>query len=101
MSITPISSVGKIANINEIAGKKTTAATGTDVFKSMLHELIDNVNKTEATAAEDILKIAAGESDDLHTIMINAEKAELAVLTAVQIRNKVLDAYKEIMNISL
>ncbi|NLK40279.1 MAG: flagellar hook-basal body complex protein FliE [Clostridiales bacterium] len=98
MSISPISPV---SDIGGVVSKKISSPSGIDTFKNMLNDLVNNVNEAEATAAEDIMKIASGEADDLHTIIINSQKAELAVLTAVQIRNKVLDAYKEIMNISL
>jgi len=37
----------------------------------------------------------------LHTAMINAAKADITLQAAVQIRNKLLDAYNEIMRINL
>lgn len=98
MFITPINS---ISPVNGISNDTYVSKSSDNTFKNILNDLIDNVNQTDAAAGNDILNIASGTSDDLHTIMINSEKAELAVLTAVQVRNKILEAYNEIMRVTL
>ncbi|MDF2685014.1 MAG: flagellar hook-basal body complex subunit FliE [Clostridia bacterium] len=70
-------------------------------FEKILNNAIENVNKTDLATQQDIIKIATGEANDLHTITINATKAELAVEMLVQVRNKAMEAYNEIMRISL
>jgi flagellar hook-basal body complex protein FliE len=67
----------------------------------MMDDIMNAVNETEKTSANDIYNIASGSVDNLHSVLINSEKAELAILTAVEIRNKLLDSYNEIMRISL
>ena len=59
------------------------------------------MEQTEAATREDAYKLSIGEIDDLHTVMINAAKADIALQTMVQLRNKILDAYTEIMRINL
>jgi flagellar hook-basal body complex protein FliE len=49
----------------------------------------------------DAYKLSIGEMDDMHTMIINAAKADVALQTMVQLRNKFLDAYSEIMRTSL
>ena len=44
---------------------------------------------------------AAGKIDDLHTLMIETEKADLALQFTLQVRNKLLDAYNEIMRMQI
>lgn len=70
-------------------------------FSQMLKDAIQNVTETDATVKQDAIRLATGQADDLHTITINAAKADLAIQTLVQVRNKALDAYNEIMRISL
>lgn len=98
MVITPISGI----NVNSIklseVGKQQTEFIP---FKKVFEEMVENVNKTDAIAKQDAYKIAAGQTDDLHNIMINAEKADLSLQLMVQVRNKVIDAYNEIMRITL
>ena len=52
-------------------------------------------------AEQDILNVLSGQTDDLHTVIINSVKAELALQTLVQLRNKALESYNEIMRITL
>jgi flagellar hook-basal body complex protein FliE len=70
-------------------------------FKDMLTDAINNVKSTQSTADKDMLKLASGQTDDLHSVMINSAKADLAIQTLVQVRNKAVEAYNEIMRINL
>jgi len=100
MFITPLDGISPIAQTAKQTAASKPAGAG-DTFKEMLSRLIDSVNEADQIAKNDIYKLASGNTDDLHTIMINAERAEIATLMAVQVRNKLLDAYNEIMRITL
>jgi flagellar hook-basal body complex protein FliE len=52
-------------------------------------------------AAEDSYKLSVGAMDDPHTAVINSAKAELTLSTMMQIRNKLLEAYQEVMRINI
>jgi len=100
MSITPINGI----NLSNELAKTFKTEDSSDSFISfgdVLNKAIEQVNITEAVTNQDAIKIATGEADDLHTIMINSAKADIALQTLVQVRNKVLDAYTEIMRITL
>ncbi|MBK5247439.1 MAG: flagellar hook-basal body complex protein FliE, partial [Peptostreptococcaceae bacterium] len=56
---------------------------------------------TEAATKEDAYKLSIGEMDDMHTMIINAAKADIALQTMVQLRNKFLDAYSEVMRTNI
>lgn len=100
MAITGISNIEQIQNITQ-ALKTEQNSESSISFEQVLIDAVENVNKTDLAAQQDVIKVATGEVNDLHTITINATKAELAVQMLVQIRNKALDAYNEIMRISL
>jgi flagellar hook-basal body complex protein FliE len=87
---------------NQVQGKQQQENGGL-TFADMLKQIIDNVNTTSAQAATDATNLALGliNEDYLHNIMINAEKADLALRTMVSVRNKVMDAYTEIMRITV
>jgi flagellar hook-basal body complex protein FliE len=100
MIITPISGI----NLSDELTKTTKAQSSADVFvsfKEVLNNAVNNVNSTDAVTKQDAIKVASGQADDLHTIMIDAAKADLALQTLVQVRNKALEAYSEIMRITL
>ena len=70
-------------------------------FSDLLQNAVETVKETEATVQEDQVLLATGEVDDPHTITINMAKADLALQTLVQVRNRAIDAYKEIMQMPL
>lgn len=92
-------------NLQGASGNQTvTGANATESsnpFKTMLDDAIDAVNETQSQTEKDLSALAAGKTDDLHTIMINSAKADLALQMLVQVRNKAIDAYNEIMRINL
>lgn len=99
MDINPIQGITGVQNLS--GRQKVNAQGNENAFRDILQTLINNVKETEAVVNEDVAKLAAGEVDDLHTIVINAEKAELALELLTQVRNKAIDAYNEIMKITL
>lgn len=92
--ITPLNIMSQIQKTEDITANQPSF---TDVFK----EAFKNVEETQNTVAEDNIKVSMGEIDDLHTISINAEKAETALQTFVALKNTAVDAYKEVMSISI
>lgn len=74
---------------------------GTTSFKDIIKEQINRVNDIQIEADNMTNKFIAGEIDDLHQVMIATEEARLSLELAVQIRNKCIEAYKEINNMQL
>ena len=70
-------------------------------FKTMLNDVIGNVIETENQTKVDAYNLSIGNMDSMHDMMINEMKAEMALESMVQIRNQLLDAYKEVMNTNL
>lgn len=99
MDIASIGSIEqiKLQDINSVG----TNQNDTSLFKDILSNAINAANETDAQAKADQIAVATGQSDDLHTLMIDVAKADLALQTLVQLRNKALDAYNEIMKITL
>lgn len=76
--------------------EKEQSASFADLLKSALAE----VNKLQQEADEASLRLATGEAE-LHQVMIAAEKASISLQLTLAIRNKLLDAYHEIMRMQL
>ncbi|MBR0597527.1 flagellar hook-basal body complex protein FliE [Clostridiales bacterium BAD-6] len=70
-------------------------------FKEVFQDVIKNVEETEAATKLDAYNLSIGNVDDMHTMIINAAKADVALQTMVQLRNKILDAYTEVMRTNL
>ncbi|MHB8926055.1 MAG: flagellar hook-basal body complex protein FliE [Bacillota bacterium] len=73
------------------------AATGGSSFADLLNQAIGDVNQMQLQAEQAGMDLAAGKVTDLHQVMITTEKANLALQLAIQVRNKVIEAYQEIM----
>lgn len=100
--INSLNDLNKIANIGSIDSKTQTESTGTELpFKDIFSQALNDYKQTEQQVTEDIYALSTGESDDLHNLMINTKKAEMSLELFVQLRNKALDAYKELIGIGI
>lgn len=70
-------------------------------FKDFLLNSIEKLNSYESEAKEMGFKLAVGEVDNIHEVMIASQKAEIALQFASEVKNKVMDAYKEIMRMQV
>lgn len=80
------------------------AAQETGDFGSLFTKALDNLNTTNAYLSDmenEELKWALGESENTHDLTIAMQKASAALQYTVAVRDKFLDAYKEIMQISI
>jgi len=97
MEISQINNL--ISNLNS-TGSTKTASTSSN-FTDILSDAIGNAQDTDTAAQEQNAALLTGEADDLHTPIIEAQKSELALNLAIQIRNKVVDAYNQVMNMQV
>lgn len=107
-----ISSIGRISSINGIEGvgsltgslfPKAEEASG-NVFESFLNTAIDNLNTTNSylsDAENEEIKFALGETENTHDLAIALQKASTALQYTVAVRDKLLEAYREIMNMQI
>ncbi len=72
-----------------------------DSFAGTLKAAIKNVDSLQKEADIKMQKLATGQSTDIHGTMIASEKAEIALKFMVQVRNKIIDAYHEIMKMQV
>jgi flagellar hook-basal body complex protein FliE len=70
---------------------------GAGSFGDMLKDAISTVNNLQKQSDQEIQKIMAGESQDLHTTVIAMQKADISFQMMMQVRNKIVQAYQEIM----
>ncbi|PID00158.1 MULTISPECIES: flagellar hook-basal body complex protein FliE [unclassified Sporosarcina] len=66
-------------------------------FSAMLNDAIHQVDNTQKVSDTMTAKLAKGEDVDLHNVMISAQKASIALNATVEMRNKVVEAYQEII----
>ena len=65
-------------------------------FSETLNDSIQEINRMQQNANDQVEKLARGEVKDVHQVMIATQEASLAFSTMMQIRNKIVEAYQEI-----
>ena len=75
----------------------TGGASGSNAFSSILQQSIQNVSELQTEADTAVNKFVSGEQDDPHTTMLVVQRSSLAFDMFVQVRNKVVQAYQEVM----
>lgn len=81
--------------------KEDAPAALADSFGQMLSDALKQVNDLQVQADDLAQKLATGQISDVHTVTIASEKATLALQLTLQIRNKAVEAYQEIMRMPL
>ena len=86
-----------------IEGPKSTgssAETGKS-FADTLKDAVGNVNELQKNSDKQMQALATGKTDNVADVMIAAEKADIALKVMVQVRNKIIDAYQEVMKMQV
>src|SRR5512142_387266 len=88
-----------------VAGSGPAGGTGAaglvKQFQSALVEGLSSVNQSQTDAMQQVNDFLEGKGPALHTVMLSMEQANLGLEFAVQMRNKVIDAYTEIMHMQV
>lgn len=79
----------------------TTPGAVTQSFGDLIGQALDAVNGTQAQADAASQDLVLGKSQDIHSVMIAMEKAKVTLDLAVQVRDKSLDAYNELMRLQV
>ena len=83
-------------------GSRVDTAVGKSGFASELHTSIERINDLQAKARAQASAFQAGDpSVSLHDVMVDNQKAGLAFQMGVQVRNRLIAAYKDIMNMQV
>lgn len=80
---------------------KQNPITGTDQFGSYLSNALNQVNDLQLQSQQITNDFAAGKTDNIIEVFNASAKAGLALDLTMEIRNKVLDAYQEIMRMQI
>jgi len=70
-------------------------------FGAWFAQEVGAVNASLLSSDNDIKKLAAGEAPSLHDVMIRMEEAKLSFQLLAQVRNRLLDAYQEVMRMQV
>lgn len=101
MFIQPINTINSIEQLTKTSQNLTTGASAAIPFQSVLQDALNNVQSSNEAVDQAVYNLTTGQTDDLHEITIASTKATLATELFVQLRNKALDSYNEIMRMGV
>lgn len=105
-SIQGLSALDSVSSLNSLTGTLAEKSKETDdtLFDAFLNTAIDNIKTTNSYLSDmenEEIKFALGETENTHDLTIALQKASTALQYTVAVRDKLLDAYKEIMQMQI
>ncbi|MEK4629555.1 MAG: flagellar hook-basal body complex protein FliE [Solibacillus sp.] len=103
MAINPVSFMSPTQSVNELntLSNRVTSADAQQQFADALKNAIASVNEQQSTSDMMTQKLISGGDVDLYEVMVASQKASITLNTTIEIRNKAVEAYQEIMRMSV
>jgi flagellar hook-basal body complex protein FliE len=95
--LTPIPAI----RLPDLRPPQAAGAPAGGDFQSMLSSAIGGVDRLQSQAGQAVERFLTGESEEVHTVALATQRAELAFEMFLQVRNKVVSAYQEVMQMQM
>ncbi len=93
--------LGSLSQVGSVAAPTTTGAPASMPFQTAMSDALKAVSAVQDEAGAQSAAFERGDTQDLATVMIARQKASLAFEATLQVRNRLLGAYKDIMSMPL
>jgi len=98
----PILPVGSIvAPLAAVAPSPAAAVNSADAFKGLFADAVNKVDAFQKNAQASVDRFLNGEGEEIHNVALSAQQAELSFELFLQVRNKVVSAYQEVMRMQV
>ncbi|MBS1873574.1 MAG: flagellar hook-basal body complex protein FliE [Acidobacteria bacterium] len=99
LPIAPIHQIQQIPLIERVTPNAAPSEPG--AFQAILNQSVQAVEQTRTTANTSIDRFLSGEGEELHRVAMMTQQAELTFDLFMQVRNKVVSAYQEVMRMQV
>lgn len=89
------------AEVLTVPNNKQSPAANENGFSGQLNKAINQLNEIQSNSEQAQLKFVTGELQDVHQVTIAMQEAKIAMGIAVEVRNKLIEAYQEIARMPL
>lgn len=96
-----IDSPGTITLFPPKTPDSSAVSKSTSGFSDMLSSMLSEVDETQKAGDQAVARLQSGDAKHLHEVMIAVEEADISLRMFVQMRNKALTAYEEIMRMQI
>jgi flagellar hook-basal body complex protein FliE len=102
---SPLGGAGQTGGVGGVGSGGTVSAPGEaqggGSFMDSLGDALNGLNTQLNTADASMASFASGGSADLHTVMLDLQQASIGLKTGIAVRDKLLEAYQEIMRLQI
>ena len=95
--ISPLRPPGALPELKPITAQPSSGAG----FGSVFTDAVDQVDRFQKNAESSIGKFLAGEDEEVHKVALATEQASMSLDLFLQVRNKVISAYQEVMRMQM
>jgi flagellar hook-basal body complex protein FliE len=99
--MSPIGSIGSFPGLASTSGIRPAATESASGFREALTGAIDRVELSRTAADASTQSFLRGEGENVHKVALAAQQAELSLELFQQVRNKVVQAYQEVMRMQV
>ncbi len=99
-----VNNIGKFSNsslISDLGNQISLPRAGEEDFGALVKNAVESIDNANKSAEQEIVKSVSGESTDLHKTIISLQTADLKFQLGLQVRNKLIGAYEEIMRMQV
>ena len=97
----PISPIRMISLPETVQAQPSASDSPSGSFQSMLEGMIKPVEQSQAQAQQAVEGFLSGNNEELHSVALASQRAELQFELFLQVRNKAVSAYQEIMRMQV
>ncbi len=103
MAIQPIGGLRPVVTVTSVGPTSSAPASAQPApsFEKMVKDAVSDVNHLQSQADDAAVRLATGDTEDVHRAMTAMQKAKLALDLTIQVRNKVIEAYQEVMRMQV
>ncbi|MEA3423140.1 MAG: flagellar hook-basal body complex protein FliE [Bacillota bacterium] len=93
--------VNSVSQYMNLVNKQLDEEAKSIDFSSVMKNYLSEVNELQVVSDKSTEDLILGETENVHEVMIKAEEARLALELTVQVRNKVIEAYQELIRMQI
>ena len=101
MNLEAIQALGQQDEVPGAMRPMAPAAAGATDFGAQVAQGLRELNQQLLASQVDLQRMAAGETANLHEVMVRLEESRIALQLALQVRNRALEAYQDLMRMQI
>lgn len=97
----PVSSIGGLTSGQSVTQPTVSGAGHKLPFADLVNDLLQNANGQQAEVKDGINQLVTGETDSIHDVVLTAAQADLAFRLVMEVRDRLISSYQEIMRMQM